>query len=99
MRDSPEGLLNHMAGPKSGHIKKGENMTKGMTGTITTRVRELEKYIGRKGQLFFEGGSISCPVEVIDSWKFWDRIDVLVKPVGGTGKKWVEAAQIDWDES
>ena len=61
--------------------------------------RELAKYIGRKGQLYIEDGSISCPVEVIDSRKCWDRIDALVQPVGGSGTKWVEATRIDWDQA
>ena len=60
--------------------------------------RELARYIGRNGQLFVENGSISCPIESIDSRQCWDRIDVLVQVVGGTGSKWVDVNRVEFEE-
>lgn len=50
----------------------------------TTKLAEL---IGRPALLNCNG--LSVQVEILDSRQCWNRTDCLVRPVAGSGEKWV----------
>jgi|TARA_R110000822_G_scaffold112009_3_gene242872 hypothetical protein len=55
-------------------------------------VLELKKYIGMNGTLSV--GSIRVPIIISDARQVFDRVDVLVEPVGGMGVQWVSIERI-----
>ena len=53
---------------------------------------ELAKYIGMNGTL--STGSLRVPIVISDARQVFDRVDVLVEPVGGIGLQWVSIERI-----
>ena len=53
---------------------------------------ELAKYIGMNGTL--STGSLRVPIIISDARQVFDRVDVLVEPVGGIGLQWVSIERI-----
>ena len=53
---------------------------------------ELAKYIGMNGTL--STGSLRVPIVISDARQVFDRVDVLVEPVGGMGVQWVSIERI-----
>ena len=53
---------------------------------------ELAKYIGMNGTL--STGSLRVPITISDARQVFDRVDVLVQPVGGIGFQWVSIERI-----
>ena len=53
---------------------------------------ELAKYIGMNGTL--STGSLRVPIIISDARQVFDRVDVLVEPVGGMGVQWVSIERI-----
>lgn len=67
-------------------------------------IAEAAECVGKTGQLAIfhkDKGSqmpISVPVEVQDSKFGYGRIRLLVAPVGGTGKWWVDISRVEFDK-
>jgi len=53
---------------------------------------ELAKYIGLNGTL--STGALRVPITISDARQVFDRVDVLVEPVGGVGVQWVSIERI-----
>jgi hypothetical protein len=53
---------------------------------------ELAKYIGMNGTL--STGSLRVPIVISDARQVFDRVDVLVEPVGSIGLQWVSIERI-----
>tara|TARA_Y100000310_G_scaffold225593_1_gene227600 strand:- start:558 stop:761 length:204 start_codon:yes stop_codon:yes gene_type:complete len=54
--------------------------------------RESAAYIDRTGHLRCD--DLSVDVLVVDARQVWDRVDVKVTPVSGTGEQWVSLERV-----
>lgn len=50
-------------------------------------VKEAAKLIGKHG--IYKHGELCFAIEVLDVRKMFNRMDVEIKPVAGTGKAWI----------
>lgn len=55
-------------------------------------VRKLSEAIGQTILVSTDIGGVYC--EVLDVRKVWNRIDLLVKPVSGTGDRWISMDRV-----
>ena len=55
-------------------------------------VRELAPAIGSTVRVYFEGLTFEC--QVIDAKNSYGKIRLCVKPVAGTGTKWIETSRL-----
>lgn len=60
-------------------------------------INEIAKYIGKTGTILPGLGSISIPVKVYDARQVYGRVELLVKPVSGTGETWINPNRITWE--
>ena len=58
----------------------------GAVASITAAIENTRALYSVNGMFF--------PCEIIDARKVWGRVDVLIRPVGGRGEKWVEKSSI-----
>ncbi len=66
-------------------------MTKGSVSQLTAEVTHYDRPMLREGGLIF-------PVSILDARLRWGNVDFLVKPIGGTGEKWVSEMRVyDYD--
>ena len=56
--------------------------------------KELAELLGTKAMLPVEGGHLSVPVEVVDARNRYGAVDVKVKPINGTGEKWIAESRL-----
>lgn len=52
-------------------------------------IAELALYVGKQGFLSVEG--LQVPVKVLDVRQSWGNVHILVTPIKGEGKKWVDS--------
>lgn len=57
---------------------------------------ELATWIGRTGQLSIKDMSVA--VRITDVRQVWNRTDVLIVPLAGTGMTWVALDSLQLDE-
>jgi hypothetical protein len=55
-------------------------------------VASLSPIVGQQVQIQFEKITVEC--HIIDSRLVWNRVDVLVEPVNGSGSMWVSKDRI-----
>lgn len=48
---------------------------------------ELQTLIGKRGE--WQAGPIGFTVRIIDARLVFNRVDVKIEPIAGTGQKWV----------
>ena len=55
-------------------------------------VTEMAPIVGRTVEVRFESVTIAC--RVLDAKTAWNRGRLLIEPVAGTGRQWVETGRI-----
>lgn len=55
-------------------------------------IMEMASLVGKTGKLKVD--SFLIPVLISDIRKVWQRIDVLVSPVNGSGEQWVSLERV-----
>lgn len=56
----------------------------------------LAQFIGQTGRITVEL-SLTVPVRVLDARRCWDRLDLRIAPLHGTGERWVAADRVTLD--
>lgn len=67
-----------------------------MTEFITAdkaRTLDLNEYRGRQGSIAIDGG-LSVTIRVEDARVRFGHLDLLVTPIMGSGKKWIESRRV-----
>ena len=53
----------------------------------------MQGFLNRRG--FYRIHLMDFPVTVLDVRRVWNRIDLLIEPIAGKGKSWVDAQTVD----
>lgn len=60
------------------------------------KVQELSQIIGRKASwIIFD---LDVPVEITDARSIFGRVDVQIRPVGGSGEHWCNSKALVFDD-
>lgn len=59
-------------------------------------VSSLREYVGRQGVLKID--QLRVAVQCVDARQCWQRIDVLVTPIAGSGEQWVSADRLTFPD-
>jgi hypothetical protein len=63
-----------------------------MTSNYRNTVRDLTPAIGASVRVRFEGLAIDATV--IDATSVWGKVRLLVQPVAGDGRQWIELGRL-----